>query len=598
MVIRAFSQTIRLASLFGSAFSSFFLLTGCPETFAPVDEHGQPVDTPQNIGNKIDGFTVVDTSKALSARQWLIRASLDLRGVRPSQAEFDLVTENPDNAEVLIDGFVDDARFLRRVRDWWAPALRTRAEMYLYDPNVMGNDYFGFISSVGEEPLMLLSYLVANNRPYTDWVTADFTVANSSLHTAWPLENFSTDESSDESLAEPSNPDWRPSFYTDGRPHAGVLSSNAFYWRFPSDGINYGRGRANAISRAFLCEDFLSRPIDFPRSIDLTDPVAVANAVRQSEGCIGCHAAVDPLASYLAGFQYTDPSSVGERTFYHPERERSWRTTTQMNPAFFGQSGQSLRDLGQQLAGDPRYVGCAVKRVYENLLGRESNLQDDGSLSAHREVFLANNLDVKALVRSVVRDPAYRGVVAESPFGGSPATPTPAYTKTMTPEIWSDSLVAMTGYRLTLGGGYDATANDFYGVRSLAGGADAVSGTQSPIEPRLSMALVHERLAEGAADFTLQRVVAGAGNPDAASANASLDALLQTFDLQQAPTSENIAALHLFLFGQDYRGNLANEAITAPLALWQDLFAVEKNAPKAWSGLLSAFLRDPESVLY
>ncbi|MCA9620895.1 MAG: DUF1588 domain-containing protein, partial [Myxococcales bacterium] len=90
--------------------------------------------------------------------------------------------------------------------------------------------------------------------------------------------------------------------YVDGRPAAGVLATNAFFWRHRSTLENANRGRANAISRAFLCEDYLERPIDFPSDIDLSDADAIENAIDHNAACQACHATLDPLASHLWGF--------------------------------------------------------------------------------------------------------------------------------------------------------------------------------------------------------------------------------------------------------------------------------------------------------
>jgi ATPase subunit of ABC transporter with duplicated ATPase domains len=76
------------------------------------------------------------------------------------------------------------------------------------------------------------------------------------------------------------------------------------WWRYPSNGSNYHRGRANAVSRIFLCSDYLSRPVIFPRDLDLTDEELVLNAIRTNPACVNCHVSLDPLASYLSGFQF------------------------------------------------------------------------------------------------------------------------------------------------------------------------------------------------------------------------------------------------------------------------------------------------------
>src|SRR5207237_1419429 len=76
-------------------------------------------------------------------------------------------------------------------------------------------------------------------------------------------------------------------------------ATTTLYHRWRSAGFNYNRGRANMISRAFLCHDYLTSDIVVDTSIDLSDPDVVANAVVQNKSCAGCHHTLDPLASYL-----------------------------------------------------------------------------------------------------------------------------------------------------------------------------------------------------------------------------------------------------------------------------------------------------------
>jgi len=40
------------------------------------------------------------------------------------------------------------------------------------------------------------------------------------------------------------------------------------------------------------------------------------------------------------------------------------------------------------------------------------------------------------------------------------------------------------------------------------------------------------------------------------------------------------------------------EEVEANLALWQELYAINRDADEAWAGLLTALLRDPDFLLY
>ncbi len=166
-----------------------------------------------------------------------------------------------------------------------------------------------------------------------------------------------------------------------------------------------------------MCADFLDRPIDFPRDIDLTDEAGIRDAVRNNDGCIGCHAGLDPLAGYLAGFQYTD-KTASEMVVYHSEREREWGAMTELAPGFYGAPGYSLRDLGRQIAAI-RASSSAPSRPRSRCSSRRPvdwrDAREVDALTMHREAFLAGGLTLKSLIRSIVDDPRYR--MAETPEG-------------------------------------------------------------------------------------------------------------------------------------------------------------------------------------
>ena len=139
------------------------------------------------------------------------RLSIDLRGVLPSAEELDAVEADPDQVDALRDAFLADERLDDRLVHMWAERWHTLLE----DFEVQHWDYhlddeleFTFDRSVGEEPLRLMAHVAVQDDPWTDIVTADYTMSNETLAGVWPLER--TDGEG-----------WQPSWYTDGRPPRG-----------------------------------------------------------------------------------------------------------------------------------------------------------------------------------------------------------------------------------------------------------------------------------------------------------------------------------------------------------------------------------------
>ena len=136
------------------------------------------------------------------------------------------------------------------------------------------------------------------------------------------------------------------------------------------------------------------------------------------------------------------------------------------------------------MAKDERFVACTVKRMYESFMGRHAVLADEGQLAAHREVFLSSGLSIKELAKSLLADPAYRGVGELSSFGGMPD---PVLRKLASPDLLTSSILDLTGYKLHAFNG-DATRYDLF-VRALAGGSDRGASES----PSMGHALVQRR---------------------------------------------------------------------------------------------------------
>lgn len=516
-----------------------------------------------------DADEVVEAWPEMDGREALIRASLDLRGVRPSIEEYLELEADPVALDDLIEGYLQDDRFGDRMADLYAEVLLTRTETWSVGPEAYGLGITGpeFTNSVGDEVPQMVGHVARTDRPWTDMVRGNWTMANETLAAMWSLDY--------------TGPGWQPAAYTDARPGAGALSTNSLWWRYGSTTSNANRKRANTVSRIFLCQDYLHRPIAFDRNVNLLDEGAVEDALRTNAGCVNCHAALDPLAGYFYGFWYYNDQLVTEVTKYHPERELLWRTYG-LEPGYYGEPGYGLDELGYQLASDNRYVTCAVETVASQLLRREVSLDDDHRLLEHREAFIEGGLTLRALARSVVTSPEYRA--------GSTDDPLAVPRKLVTADLLHDQIEGLTGFRWTTGGGLDLLQSERVGFRTLAGGADGVFVTQSATRPNATLVLVHARLAEAAADYVVRNDL-GSDSPRLL-ARATGD---ETPDDTDALVAQ-IQDLHWRIFGTRVAAD--GPEVEANLGLWRDLYDIDNDAVNAWTGLVTALLRDPDILLY
>ena len=138
--------------------------------------------------------------------------------------------------------------------------------------------------AVAREPLKLVEYLVMNDRPFTEILTADYIMVSpySALIYGAEVEGEWTDVF---------NPyEFKPGKVA-GIPHAGLLTSPMFLNRFPTTETNRNRHRAKIVYDFFLGVDilkFAQRPID-PTSTEHVPTM-------RDPQCNVCHNVIDPVA--------------------------------------------------------------------------------------------------------------------------------------------------------------------------------------------------------------------------------------------------------------------------------------------------------------
>ena len=530
-----------------------FLLLGC--TSQPVEDTGTPTYT---------------TGWEMSPSQQLTRASLDLRGIRPSQQELEAVEADPDTLAFLVEDFLYHPNFGQRVRNLFAEIYLTRVEDWPRSASEVGlSDYKPeYLASVGEEPLHILSQIAEEDLPYYTVATADWTMANEVLGAIWPVD-YPDGETG-----------WKKVKYTDSRPTAGVLSTNAMWWRYTSTSANANRGRANAMTRILLCDDYLTRSIEFSRDVNLLDDDAVRHAIQTNPGCVACHYSLEPLSAFFWGFFYS--SDNYDMSLYRPEKEQLWREYGLSAPAYYGTSGYNLGDLGQMVSEDGKLAECVTKQVFEGLMRRKSTVQDSERLDGFRRDFLQGDQTLRALYRSVVLSPAYLGTAED---GAS------VDAKLIDIELFGSQLEGLTGYRFFVDG-YDMLRSDDKGLRTLGGGVDGENNMVVASAANSTIMLVQQRIAEAAARYVVQEDFR---SPETARL---LTEIRSSATPMENPNefAQQIQALHLRIFGR--RVLKDGPEVEANAALWKQIYAVSADSYESWAGLLTALFRDPDFLLY
>ena len=520
---------------------------------------------------------VVSPVASLPGPRLLRRISLDLRRVLPTVVELDAVEEDAGNLLSERDAFLQDPRLAERLVSMYAETFQTRMDLFEVTSisyRIPDDQNFAYVKSVGEEPLRLLAYVAQQDLPWTDTVTADYTVANEMLAEVWRLD-----------YPEGAT-GWQASRYVDGRPAAGVLATNGLWWRYVTNRSNLNRSRAAAMSKLLLCHDYLDRPVSFTSaSTSLSDEEGIALAIRTEPACIGCHVSLDPLASAMFGFYTVMAYNSDELDQYHPEREPEGESELGVAPSYFGTPIGGLADLGQQVAADPRFVTCATKTMAEQLWHRESTNEDFDRLESLRIAFEGSGLHMRALVRAVTDSDVYRaGSLTDT--ATEEEVSHEMTVRMLSPDQLQTVIEDLTGFRWTMDT-YDVLADDSTGYRVLAGGVDGDTVGSPQRDPGLTWALVSKRLAEGAAGHAVEAELVNGGERR----------LFTHVTLDTVPGDPDFTAeledLHWRLFG--IRAD--TDALAADEALWTAI--AEQGGPaEAWKGLSSALLRLPDFLGY
>jgi hypothetical protein len=203
-----------------------------------------------------------------------------LRGVRPSLEEIQRIESEPSALGSILDEYLSSEAFGEAIRDLHNEALLVRVGAAIYPAgfpamaDLAGMQSQRLNGDLVEAPLRLIEHVVRNDRPYSEIVTADYTLATRTVATVWGLPYSGSGD------------EWLVTHWNDDRPSAGILSDSMLFTRHGTTFSNANRGRANAMSRALLCYDFLSREVALDSTINLADPDEVNGAVRENDATL------------------------------------------------------------------------------------------------------------------------------------------------------------------------------------------------------------------------------------------------------------------------------------------------------------------------
>lgn len=508
----------------------------------------------------------------------LIRASVTLRGVRPSVEEMAAVEADPDQIASSVDRYLEDPGFGTVIRDLHNETMFMTTPMLGVPARgpLAGEEMNRILSSLEESALRLAAHVVVDDLPYTDIVTADYTMANDVVAHAWVgLEDYDFEAPEE----------WQAVRWSDGRPAAGILSDSSLWYRTGSPERNYNRRRANYVSRTLLCADFLNGDVSVEASVALSNPEDTTPLVNNPV-CASCHANLDPLASFLPFDRSWSVAGITWPMELFTESGPYWEDMSGQAPAYFGVAGNDLSDLGRMISEDPRFASCTVRRFYSYLAQVPLDQVEPEILDDLQEVLLSSGWSAKALIRAVVMHPSMQLADVKRSRPEQLATTIEAFTGYRW-ETWTEDVCCGVETSSTPLGYTDLLRNDLVGYRSLAGGVDSYAKLEPTHTTNSTSALVLRQLATDAAAAAVEHDFA---MPD----DARLLTLVSPDTDDEDAIRSQLVALRWQLFGERVSGSEVDE----DWELWVGSYTRSGSVAHAWTVTLTGLLQTFDLAFY
>ena len=582
-----------------------------------------------------DGCTPTIAPEALSAipmktpAQVVRRAALQLAGRLPTAQEVQMATAN--NLNGALNNYFSDPNFAALVKRSYEDTFLVDAYNY---GNVIGflyDTYYGknYVQNVTQQVVEawgfahnateLASYIITQDRPYTEILTADYMMLNAEgacnimgpghslqFKTSCTLNNQPMNTCSPASFA------WGPldecSEFVAAKPtrarfpQIGVLSDGALFTVYQSTPSNKNRHRAAMVMRTFLGLDPLSLG---PRVAPNTAaPAASDTPTMVVAQCEVCHRLVDGVAS---SFQNWDMfMQMGElEGIYAPGIGGYFgKYADQFTPRFNGalmpnNTTEPLQWMSTQIVADPRFAYTAVTTWYTILTGQpplpdpasnDPNYVSSLAMKLYQNqffqdqatLFTKNNYSVQSLIKQLIGSPWYQAGNASTATSASLLAQTRTFDTASRrgPEVLNQALEATMGHPWYHPNGQQQGAstpmqrnnqryllNDF---RISYGGIDSLNTTVRNTDMSSVAAAVANFMAQ---DAPCQTVANDFGAPAANRALFPYVELSTTPDTASglAQITQNIAYLHQRLLGETLASN--DPELAATVAVFKQVYA-------------------------
>lgn len=529
---------------------------GAPESCAGTcaDDVANYILTLFQVDDSPMVMQTIDAIASLPLEDTLRKASLQLVSRLPTDAEVSQVNSSGENGlRAVLDGMMTEDAFYDRLIEIFNDLILTDRYLtgngqfaeainlmrifpdafWFGDPSTANRDaeYFYNVvttnDAIAREPLQLINFVVKNELPMTEILTADYFMVNP--YSAKSYGVFDELSFQDEYDAN----EWLPAQLNDLEiqtrngtipvgdiPHAGILTSLMFLNRYPTSDTNRNRGRSRVTYDLFLDVDILALEGTRPdgEAVDISSPAPTLD----NDDCVVCHGLLDPVASSFENWT--------ENGFYVPNLE--WYDDM-FQAGFAGvdrpdsEEPTSLQWLAGEIAVDPRFDDAMVRLVYNGLVGREplDPPGDDGTeaewdaynaesvhLDELKSAYVADNQNLKTLITEIILSPYWRAESLDNESFAIVHEETGA-ARLLSPEMLHRKINALLGFEwrspldfYNITKDIDSQArllddNQYY--QQIYGGIDSFVVTERLTEPNGLMVAVQERMGNELACYAI-----------------------------------------------------------------------------------------------
>jgi len=346
----------------------------------------------------------------LDDRRLLRRVTLSLAGRLPTEAELAVVAKDGLKAmPAILDVVLKEDAFYDRLREGFNDIFLTLGIDGNADQTCLSYEHFEktrhwyqkydlshikdkderqrtewkiaaeYRKAILGESMKLIEYIVRNNKPFTEIVTADYILVSPYSARGYgvfeqvqaqfknpndPFEYVPVKLKSLVGRSQQENQESATGFY----PHAGLLSTFQYLTRYPTTETNRNRLRARMYYQHFLGVDVLELAARVSDAAAVTAKHKVPT--MQAAECVVCHKTLDPVAGLFQDYwRFVDQGVYGKR-------KGGW-FTDMFGAGFEGEDlpaserWRSLQWLGERTAKDPRFAIAMTEHVYFILNGRK-----------------------------------------------------------------------------------------------------------------------------------------------------------------------------------------------------------------------------------